>query len=173
MFHEEYNGNSDNFRVVVDKNNRFFGLFDKKNIRGASLFYRTLAVLVRNKKKSCVLLYKSQLSLFDFTFSTNHDYDKSSEDVIESKSLNLFGEKPLQIMEIGTIEPEGDRISNFTTFFEIYYPDSFLRNAIRQDIFSLQDNAEFINLCRFYPQDIAPLLRKTALALYKLDQNTN
>ena len=173
MPHEINDSAPSNLTEVVDGNNNLLGVFDKKTIRGTSLFYRAIAVLVRSKKTNRILLHKTQQTLFDFTFKTVHEYQKSSEELIESTAVQLLGEKPSQIREIGTQQPENDRNSNFTTFYEIYYSDRFLSQAVRQDIFSLQHESEFISLCHYYPQDIDPLLHKALMGIYHLKSEPN
>lgn len=169
MPHEINDNDTSNLTEVVDGNYKFIGVFDKKTIRGTSLFYRAIAVLARSKKTDRILLHKTQQTLFNFTFKTVHEYQKSSEEIIESTAMQLLGETPNQIREIGTQQPENDRNSNFTTYYEIYYSDSFLSQAVRQDIFSLQHVSEFMSLCHYFPLDIDPLLHKAVMGIYHFE----
>lgn len=172
MFPEMKDNTSSKLTEIVDGNNHFFGVFDKSAIRGTSLFYRAIVVLVRSKKTNRILLGKTQQSLFDFTFKRVQEFQKSSEGSIEVTAMQLLGEKPMLIREMGTLNPENNRVANFTTFFEIHYSDSFLSNAVRKDRFSLQSIPEFMSLCHYYPQDIDPLLRRTAQTIYQFEQQS-
>lgn len=166
MSYHNQNMTMENTYKVMDGQNDFWGILNNVDVSQCTLYHQKFAVICKSRSSKNLLLSKDRRGLFDFTIWGTVSHNKATELCIEELANDRLGEAPQNIKLLGISEPETIG-SNFVFYYEIHYSDKFIRNVILKEDLTVLEIEEFQNLCTYFPEDVAPLLRRAA-PIYKL-----